>query len=119
MPKEHDATPVDQYPAALRRGEGPLVDHDPPAGWISPRPPPKYQVNALVQLQIALSTAEDEKNYFTGQASREQASPLPRRYADGIYRIVDGELCLIVPGAPPLESPAATTAPASERVGDR
>ena len=71
----------------------------------------------LVQLQIALSTAEEEQNYFTGPTSRAQIAPAPRQHATGTYRVVDGELYLIVPGAPPVSPPEtvalAMSAPAS------
>jgi len=54
----------------------------------------------LVQMQIAVSTAEDESYYFVGQHSRARSraalSPMP----EGVYRVVNGELCRILPGAP-------------------
>jgi hypothetical protein len=64
----------------------------------------------LVQHQIALSTAEEEQNYFTGPTSRGPAPPAPHQNATGTYRVVDGQLYLIVPGAPvvpPVVPPAA------------
>lgn len=52
--------------------------------------------------QIALSTAEEERNYFTGDlsptpfsASAEAAMPV------GVYRVIDGEVFRIVPGPIP------------------
>ena len=59
-------------------------------------------MNELLRLQAALSTADEEKNYFTGQTSRGHAAPSPPSHAAGVYRVVDGELYLIVPGAPPI-----------------
>lgn len=64
----------------------------------------------FVQLQIAVSTAEDEQSYFVGQHSPEPARPTASPLAGGVYRVVDGELFHVVPGAPPvsvaLEPPA-------------
>ena len=52
--------------------------------------------------QIAVSTADEARNYFTGDQGplriaplREQALPI------GTYRLIDGELFKIIPGPNP------------------
>lgn len=64
----------------------------------------------LVQLQIAVSTAEDEQSYFVGQHSPEPRRPPSSPLAGGVYRVVDGELFQVVPGVPPVSG--STTLPA-------
>ena len=55
----------------------------------------------FVMEQFSLSTAEDEKNYFTGQpASMEQPLAEPVLPA-GIYRVIDNQLYRVVPGIAP------------------
>ena len=61
----------------------------------------KFNVSPVVlspSVQIAVSTAEDSANYFTGNEPRvgpiEKGDSLP----DGIYRIVNDQLFQIVEG---------------------
>lgn len=55
--------------------------------------------------QIALSTAEDERNYFSGsvqpEAPVEEGSAMPA----GTYRVVNGDLYLVLPNAPVAPNP--------------
>jgi len=58
----------------------------------------------LIDFQFSLSTAEDERNYFSGitptpppEVRLEEAMP------PGIYRIIDGEAYRVVPGVPIVE----------------
>ena len=60
--------------------------------------------------QLSLSTAEDEVNYFT-------APPLPvyiqepsTALQQGTYRVIDGQLHLVVPGVPPSLRPGTSAA---------
>ncbi|MGO8813249.1 MAG: hypothetical protein ACLQVG_01090 [Terriglobia bacterium] len=55
----------------------------------------------LVIQQFSISTAEDEKNYFTEQpASMEQPTSPPILPA-GQYRVIDNKLYRVVPGIAP------------------
>ena len=51
--------------------------------------------------QMSLSTAEDEVNYFTGQPVSLHVPEPSTAFLPGTYRVVDGQLCLILPGVPP------------------
>ena len=58
----------------------------------------------LVEFQFSLSTAEEERVYFSGQ------EPVPQQQAaqeshlpSGDYRVLNGELYRLVAGSPPLE----------------
>jgi hypothetical protein len=55
-------------------------------------------------LQISLSTADDEANYFTGNPSP-PVKPDPNRLLPaGTYRVLDGQLYRVVPGVSPRHS---------------
>lgn len=58
----------------------------------------------FVEEQFALSTAEEEKNYFT-ETTQAMGMPVaqPHVMPSGIYRVIDGELYRLVPGVPILE----------------
>lgn len=61
------------------------------------------QPHDFVRFHFSLSTAEDEKNYFSGVSSAlGELGNAQQQLPSGVYRIVDGELCRIVPGRPPL-----------------
>lgn len=49
-------------------------------------------------VQIALSTAEDSANYFTGHGFRASAVNAGGSMPSGVYRIVDDQLFQIVEG---------------------
>ena len=51
------------------------------------------------------TTAEDQDNYFSGSVQipkRTSEGPF-RQLADGVYRIIDGELCAVEVGLSPDE----------------
>ena len=55
----------------------------------------------LVIKQFSLSTAEEEKNYFTGQPTA-TAQPNPKTILPpGLYRVIDGRLYRVVEGIAP------------------
>jgi hypothetical protein len=58
-------------------------------------------VNELTVLQISLSTADDEANYFTGIPIPSVVPDSARLLPAGTYRIIDGQLCRILPGVSP------------------
>ena len=57
----------------------------------------------LVYGQISYSTADDERNYFSGERQNipnyEDCSSMP----EGEYRVIDGEVFRIGDGFPPSE----------------
>lgn len=58
----------------------------------------------LVQMQLSLSTAEDERNYFTGSSPVSPPEPDPEAILPpGIYRVIDGEIFRVSAGAPDLK----------------
>ena len=64
--------------------------------------------------QIAVSTAEDERNYFTGQVEG-GVHPTPSTILPaGTYRVIEGHLYRVRGGIPP--SFAATSSPESSSV---
>jgi len=58
-------------------------------------------VNELTVLQISLSTADEEANYFTGSPIPSVVPNLDRLLPAGTYRVIDGQLCRVVPGVSP------------------
>jgi hypothetical protein len=58
--------------------------------------PPRF-----TDLQLSVSTAEEERSYFTGQQQLSLAIDLAAILPAGVYRIIEGELCRILPGVPP------------------
>lgn len=63
----------------------------------------QLDVEGLVSYQFSLSTGEDELNYFYGQNNFEKSiRSTDKVLSDGIYRIIDDELCQIIPGAPTI-----------------
>jgi hypothetical protein len=67
-------------------------------------------VNELTVLQISLSTADDEANYFTGSPIPSVVPNLARSLPAGMYRVIDGQLCRILPGVSPRFSPSQAVA---------
>lgn len=55
--------------------------------------------------QMSLSTAEDELNYFSGSVQVGASKPAGSAMPDGMYRVVDGGLYLVLPTAPEPEAP--------------
>ena len=55
----------------------------------------------MIEVQMCLSTAEDEKNYFSGTTSKPPVIDPDEILPPGTYRIIDGELYRILPGLPP------------------
>ena len=61
------------------------------------------EFNQLIEFQLSVSTADDEKAYFTGNegvaigSATENSLSLPA----GTYRLIEGALYRIVPGIPP------------------
>jgi hypothetical protein len=67
-------------------------------------------VNELIVLQISLSTADDEANYFTGDPAP-SAVPKPSRFLPaGTYRVMDGQLYRVLPGISPRYIPSLAVA---------
>lgn len=52
--------------------------------------------------QLAMSTADDEVNYFTGQLSPNEQREVHPVLAPGVYRVIDGQLFRIVSGVAPV-----------------
>ena len=52
--------------------------------------------------QLALSTADDEANYFSGQLSPNEQRESAPVLAPGVYRVINGHLFRIVSGAAPV-----------------
>ena len=48
---------------------------------------------------FTVTTAEDERNYFTGEPVLLEGSGVHRTLHPGIYRVIDGQLCRVLPGA--------------------
>lgn len=57
----------------------------------------------LVEFQISLSTAEEERTLFEGVEALQGHPPEPIPLPAGAYRIIDGHLYRIVPGLPEPE----------------
>ena len=55
----------------------------------------------LLEVQLSVSTAEDELNYFTGDPEPLPPTPDQGPLPEGIYRIVDGRLYRVVDEAAP------------------
>ena len=56
----------------------------------------------FVMENFSVTTAEDERNYFTNQPEP-NIHPSPNVVVrPGVYRIIDGELYRINPGSPPI-----------------
>ena len=49
--------------------------------------------------QMAVSTAEDERNYFSGSMQLSPPPPAGNSMPSGTYRVVDGSLYLVLPSA--------------------
>lgn len=60
---------------------------------------------SLVDFQLAVSTAEEEKNYFFGQPVPSHESDPEAALPAGIYRVIDGQLYRVLPGAAPIPPP--------------
>ena len=58
-------------------------------------------MNELTVLQISLSTADDEANYFTGNPTPSVVPNLGRLLPAGAYRVIDGQLCRVLAGISP------------------
>lgn len=55
----------------------------------------------FIDEQFSLSTAEDEKNYFSGTPLQELPEVAPEKILPpGLYRVIDGEVFRIAPGSP-------------------
>ena len=67
-------------------------------------------MNELTVLQFSLSTADDEANYFTGSPVASVAPDLSHLLPAGTYRVIDGQLCRILPGISPRFSPSQAVA---------
>ena len=52
--------------------------------------------------QLAMSTADDEQNYFTGQLSSSEQSESHPVLAPGVYRVIEGQLFKIISGVAPV-----------------
>lgn len=58
----------------------------------------------LTDFQFSLSTAEDERNYFSALTPPPLPEPAPEDVlAPGTYRVIDGRLFRITTGVPPLK----------------
>jgi hypothetical protein len=53
----------------------------------------------FIEFQISLSTADVEDSLFTPQIQTESADQPGSELPPGTYRVIDGELFQIVPGA--------------------
>lgn len=53
------------------------------------------------QMQISLSTGEDARNYFCGDAQPARATYGGFELPAGTYRVIDGVLFRLAPGLPP------------------
>jgi hypothetical protein len=54
----------------------------------------------FTEIQLSLSTADEERAYFYGPTSTPEpdvTAVLPA----GVYRVVEGNLCRVLPGLPP------------------
>jgi hypothetical protein len=67
-------------------------------------------VNELIVLQISLSTADDEANYFTGDPAPSVGPKPSRLLPAGTYRVLDGQLYRVLPGISPRHSPSQAVA---------
>lgn len=54
----------------------------------------------FVEDQFSLSTAEEENNHFFGDDYRYTPLQFGPSLPEGTYRIIDGEVFMIVPGSP-------------------
>jgi len=52
-------------------------------------------------IQIALSTADEESYYFTGEQVISSSLEFEKVFPSGVYRVLDGKLYMIVEGIPP------------------
>lgn len=58
----------------------------------------------LTDIQFSLSTAEDEKNYFSGSTPPPHPELSPENaLPPGTYRVIDGQLFRVAAGVPLLE----------------
>jgi hypothetical protein len=64
----------------------------------------------LTMEQISVSTADEERNYFSGSVKPEAPTQSGSAMPTGTYRVVDGMLYLILPSAPAFSQP-----PSAER----
>jgi len=62
-------------------------------------------MNKITVEHFSVTTAEDQENYFSGEVKipRRASEGSDRQLASGVYRIIDGELCLIEFGLSPDE----------------
>ncbi len=61
---------------------------------------------SMVDFQLAVSTAEEEENYFFGQPIPTHESDPEAALPGGVYRVIDGQLYRVLPGAAPIPPPA-------------
>ena len=54
----------------------------------------------FIEEQFSLSTAEEEKNNFYGEDYQYIPMKFNPTLPNGTYRIIDGKVCMIVPGSP-------------------
>lgn len=52
-------------------------------------------------IQISLSTADEESYYFTGEQTNSSSLEFEKVFPSGVYRVLDGKLYMIVEGVPP------------------
>lgn len=58
----------------------------------------------LTDFQFSLSTAEDERNYFSGSTPAPQPEVAPEDVLPpGTYRVIDGQLYRVAAGVPLLK----------------
>lgn len=65
-----------------------------------------------IQMQISLSTAEDARNYFCGDAQPSQTTYGGFELPSGTYRVIDGVLFRLATGLPP-GIPSGVSSPSS------